>query len=426
LLPEGFKCPQCGGDEFTKESDILDVWFDSGSSWSSVFKDYFASELQEWRPADVYLEGGDQYRGWFNSSLLISLAKYRHAPYRNVITHGWLITTQGEKMSKSQGTGISPNEVVKESGADILRLWVASSDYHEDVRCSVEILERTVDAYRKIRNTARYALGNLNGFEPGRDTVAETEMLEIDRWVLAELAGVVEQVRQAYETYEFHKATRAIYEFCTVTLSARYFDIIKDRLYTSAPRSLSRRSAQTALYRIADTLARMLGPILVFTTDEIWDNLPADETRPVSVHAALLPPASSKRDEGLLADWEKLFAIRDEVLQSLEESRIAKKIGSSLEARLEISVAGDSFELLSRYRDELRYLFIVSQVEVVRSEENAGGLVVTVTTAQGEKCERCWNYSTRVGESSRYPTVCERCVIALEEIERGQEAQPPN
>jgi isoleucyl-tRNA synthetase len=418
LLPEGFKCPDCGGAEFIKETDILDVWFDSGSSWTSVFKDYFAGELGEWRPADVYLEGGDQYRGWFNSSLLISLAKYRRAPYRNVVTHGWLITTQGEKMSKSQGTGISPNEVVKESGADILRLWVASSDYHEDVRCSQEILERTVDAYRKIRNTARYALGNLSGFDPATGVVAPQDMLEIDRWVLAELDDVIAKVRTAYEAYEFHMATRAIYAFCTVTLSARYFDIIKDRLYTSAPQSRARRSAQTALLRIADALARMLATVLVFTADEIWDNLPADSSRPVSVHMTLLPEASANGEAGLSENWEKLFEIRDDVLQSLEEARIAKQIGSSLEARLEIAAAGESYDLLTRYRDELRYLFIVSQVNVSRSDEGASGVVVKVLPADGKKCERCWNYSTRVGESARYPEVCERCLAALEEIER--------
>jgi isoleucyl-tRNA synthetase len=424
LLPAGFTCERCGGDEFTKETDILDVWFDSGSSWVSVFKDYFATELGEWRPADVYLEGGDQYRGWFNSSLLISLAKYRHAPYRNIVTHGWLITGAGEKMSKSQGTGISPNEVVKESGADILRLWVASSDYHEDVRCSQEILERTVDAYRKLRNTARYALGNLSGFDAEGDTVAAAELLEIDRWVLAELDDVVAQVREAFEAYEFHMATRAIYGFCTVTLSARYFDIIKDRLYTSAPRSLRRRSAQTALYRIADALARMLAPILVFTADEIWENLPADNARPASVHIAVLPEATGERDESLRANWESLFEIRDEVLQALEEARIAKQIGSSLEARLEIAAAADGYDLLVRYRDELRYLFIVSQVDVVRSEEGASGVVVKVLPAEGQKCERCWNYSIRVGESVRYPSVCERCAEALEEIE-SQPADAP-
>ncbi len=422
LLPEGFKCEQCGGTEFTKETDILDVWFDSGSSWTAVFKDYFKEELGEWRPADAYLEGGDQYRGWFNSSLLISLAKYRQAPYRNVITHGWLITVQGEKMSKSAGTGISPNEVVKQSGADILRLWVASSDYHEDVRCSEEILERTVDAYRKIRNTARYALGNLYGFEPSRDSVAHDQLMEIDRWALAELDEVVARVWEAYEAYEFHLATRAIYSFCTVTLSARYFDIIKDRLYTAAPNSFARRSAQTALYQIADALARLLGPILVFTADEIWENLPQDGTRTEFVHMAELPKRIQVSENALRANWERLFEIRDDVLQSLEEARVAKQIGSSLEARVVISASGESYQLLQQYAGELRYLFIVSQVEVVNSNEGASGVVVKVGPAEGKKCERCWNYSTRVGESSRYPTVCERCVVALDEIDKDTRA----
>ena len=418
LLPEGFKCPTCGGDQFTKETDILDVWFDSGSSWTAVFKDYFANELGEWRPADVYLEGGDQYRGWFNSSLLISLAKFRKAPYRNVVTHGWLITTQGEKMSKSQGTGISPNEVVKQSGADILRLWVASSDYHEDVRVSEEILERTVDAYRKIRNTARYALGNLHGFEPASHNVPESDLLEIDRWVLAELDDVISRVWRAYEAYEFHMATRAIYSFCTVTLSARYFDIIKDRLYTSAPASLARRSAQTALYRIADALARLLAPILAFTSDEIWENLPASNDRGASVHLAVLPAeADAQASQELRKNWERLFEIRDSVLQALEDARNSKVIGSSLEARVELAASGETLELLTRYREELRYVFIVSQVEVTAGQ--ADDLAVKVALAEGQKCERCWNYSTRVGESSRYPTVCERCVEALDEIERN-------
>lgn len=419
LLPEGFKCPNCGGGEFTKETDILDVWFDSGSSWPAVFKDYFAAELGDWRPADVYLEGGDQYRGWFNSSLLISLAKYHRAPYRNVITHGWLITVAGVKMSKSAGTGISPNEIVKASGADILRLWVASSDYHEDVRCSEEILERTVDAYRKIRNTARYALGNLHGFDPAEGSVTADEMLEIDRWALAELDEVVKKVRHAFETYEFHLATRAIYSLCTVTLSARYFDIIKDRLYTSAPRSVSRRSAQTALYRIVEALARMLAPVLVFTADEIWENLPAHVGRGAFVHLALLPEASASSSEDLRSNWERLFAIRDKVLQTLEEARIAKKIGSSLEARVEIAASGTDYELLERYRDELRYLFIVSQVDVSQAIDAASEVAVRVGAAEGVKCERCWNYSTQVGESARFPTVCERCVKALEEMERA-------
>jgi isoleucyl-tRNA synthetase len=325
-------------------------------------------------------------------------------------------------MSKSQGTGISPNEVVKSSGADILRLWVASSDYHEDVRVSEEILERTVDAYRKIRNTARYALGNLHGFEPASQSVPESDLLELDRWVLAELDDVISRVWHAYEAYEFHMATRAIYSFCTVTLSARYFDIIKDRLYTSAPASLARRSAQTALYQIADALARLLAPILAFTSDEIWENLPADG-RAGSVHLSLLPNASREtHDRQLLNEWDRLFQLRDQVLGLLEQERNQGTIGSSLRARVVIDPRLEDVGLLEKYWDDLKYIFIVSQVRRANEGELGGAPVLTqfkVEIADGDKCERCWNYSTRVGESSRYPTVCERCVEALQEIEQS-------
>lgn len=419
LLPEGFKCPKCGGQDWTKETDILDVWFDSGSSSVAVLEKY--PELR-W-PADVYLEGGDQYRGWFNSSLMVGLAAHDRAPYDNVITHGWVINVRGEKMSKSQGTGISPNEVVKESGAEILRLWVASSNYQEDVRVSEEILQRISDAYRKIRNTARYALGNLDGFEPARDQVAENELLEIDRWALEELNVVTERARAAYEAYEFHTVYQALYNFCTVTLSARYFDIIKDRLYTAAPRSVARRSAQTALYSIADALARLVSPILVFTSDEIWENLPKGDEQPVSVHMAEFPQASATVDASILTRWAEIFEVRDVVLRALEEARIAKTIGSSLEAKVTLRARGETLELLKGYEAELRYIFIVSQVELLALEEEAGdALRVTVSRAEGEKCERCWNYSVRVGESERYPTVCERCAPVLAELEGEQRA----
>jgi isoleucyl-tRNA synthetase len=424
LLPEGFKCRTCSGTEWTKETDILDVWFDSGTSSMAVLE---RRENLRW-PADVYLEGGDQYRGWFNSSLMVGLAAHGQAPYKAVITHGWVINVQGLKMSKSEGTGISPNEVVKDSGAEILRLWVASSKYQEDVRCSDEILQSASDAYRKMRNTARFALGNLDGFDPKRDSVAEEEMLEIDRWALSELDTVIEKAREGYEAYEFHTVYHALYNFATVTLSARYFDIIKDRLYTAAPRSQARRSAQTALYKIADALARILAPILVFTADEIWENLPkvSDDERLASVHLAELPKVEAARDEETAARWEQIFEVRDMVLRALEEARIAKVIGSSLEARVNISADGETYRLLESYLDNLRYIFIVSQVNLTSAQ--AGGasetnaLAVTIERAAGEKCERCWNYSTRVGESSRYPTACERCVEALAEIEREESA----
>jgi isoleucyl-tRNA synthetase len=329
-------------------------------------------------------------------------------------------------MSKSEGTGVAPGEVVKDSGAEILRLWVAASDYQEDVRASDEILQRVGDAYRKIRNTARFALGNLAGFEPQRDYVAQGELLELDRWALAELESVVERALAAYEAYEFHTVYHTLYNFCTVTLSARYFDIIKDRLYTAAPHAHARRSAQTALYEIADALARLLAPILVFTADEIWENLPpvvagagdAAVGRVPSVHLADFPVVVGARDEGLRADWAQLFEVRDEVLRALEAARMEKLIGSGLEARVEIIARDPIYSLLARYSAELRYIFIVSQVGVMKTEDASAPQVrVHIARADGQKCERCWNYSVRVGEFTRYPTVCERCIEALAEIE---------
>ncbi len=420
LLPPDFKCGNCGAAEFTKETDILDVWFDSGSSSVAVLE---SRENLRW-PADVYIEGGDQFRGWFNSSLMVGLAVHDRAPYDVVLCHGWTLDAQGKAMHKSLGNAVSPDEVIPKLGAEVLRLWCVSSDYMEDMRCSDEILQRVTDGYRKLRNTARFALGNLDGFDPARDAVGEDEMLEIDRWALAELNSIVTDVRAAYEAYDFHVVYQTLHQFCTVTLSARYFDIIKDRLYTFAPRNQARRSAQTALYKIADALARMMAPILVFTADEIWESLPVDLNAPAlpSVHVGLLPGAeASDSNAELLTTWAHLFGYRDQVLGKLEEARIAKVIGSSLEARVEISAGSHAFEKLAAHGDNLRYLFIVSEVELnePNAELGADDLQVTITRAHGDKCDRCWNYSTRVGESSRYPTVCERCVTALEEIEAG-------
>ena len=411
LLPAGFKCRKCDAGDFSKETDILDVWFDSGSSSIAVLEN---RENLRW-PADVYIEGGDQFRGWFNSSLFVGLAVHDRAPYKTVLTHGWTLDAQGKAMHKSSGNAVSPDEVIPQLGAEVLRLWCASSDYFEDMRCSEEILQRVSDGYRKLRNTARYTLGNLDGFDPARDSVPEAEMLELDRWALAELDLVIEKVRAAYGAYEFHTVYHTLYDFCTVTLSARYFDILKDRLYTFAPRNPARRSAQTALYTIVDALARMLATILVFTADEIWESLPEDGSRAASVHLTELPSASGKGDEALTARWNQVFAVREEVMRALEDARVAKLIGGALEAAVDITASGDRYELLDRYRDDLRYVFIVSQVSLTKAE--TGDVSIKVRRADGRKCERCWNYSTRVGESARYPTVCERCVEALEEIE---------
>jgi isoleucyl-tRNA synthetase len=290
----------------------------------------------------------------------------------------------------------------------------------DDMRCSDEILQRVSDGYRKLRNTARFALGNLDGFEPAKEGVDEHEMLEIDRWALAALNSAIVDVREAYEAYDFHLVYQTLHQFCTVTLSARYFDIIKDRLYTFAPKNQARRSAQTALYKIADALARMLAPILVFTSDEIWENLPrsATDTEP-SVHVATFPEPLASSHTDLLTTWAHLFGYRDEVLAKLEAARVARLIGSSLEARVQISAGSEAYGKLAPHRDFLRYLFIVSEVELAEpnAEMESGAIEVTIARARGEKCERCWNYSSRVGESSKYPSVCERCVVALEEIE---------
>jgi isoleucyl-tRNA synthetase len=346
----------------------------------------------------------------------VGLAAHNRAPYKAVVTHGWTLDAQGRAMHKSAGNAVEPDVVIKESGAEIIRLWCASSNYFDDMRASGEILQRVTDGYRKLRNTARFALGNLHGFDPDRDSVNDDELEEIDRWALSELRNVLNKVLSAYDSFEFHLVYHALYNFATVTLSARYFDIIKDRLYTYAPRNKARRSAQTALHRIADGLARALAPILVFTADEIWENLPEATSKAQSVHLAEFPRPAMTIDEELGKNWEELFVVRDEVLRALEEARVAKEIGSSLEAKVTLTASGGTLALLKKYETELRYVFIVSQVNVQAAEGNKA-LGISVSKADGEKCERCWNYSTRVGESEKYPTVCERCVSALEEIE---------
>ncbi len=407
LLPEGYKCGNCGGQDFYKETDILDVWFDSGSSCAAVLETRDNLEF----PADVYIEGGDQYRGWFNSSLMCGLVKHDKAPFRNVLTHGWVVDGEGKKQSKSLGNVTAPKEIINESGAEILRLWAAAVEYTEDVRCSDEILHRVVDAYRKFRNTLRYALGNVSSFDPATQSVEHEELLEIDRWALASLDRVIEKVKEGYDTFDFQSVYRTLYDFVTVALSARYFDIIKDRLYILAPDSHERRSAQTAVYTIADALSRLLAPILVFTADEAFENLPGE--RPVSVHLAEFPAQTGIDDKELLSKWERLYAIRDDVLKRLEEARAEKVIGSGLQAKVVMTVDKETMNFLLPYYNDLRYLFIVSQVEV----HEGGSFTVRIEKADGEKCERCWNFSVRVGEFEDFPTVCERCHDALKEID---------
>jgi isoleucyl-tRNA synthetase len=416
FISAGTTCAKCGGSAFSKESDILDVWFDSGSSHLAVLG--HTDELP-W-PADMYLEGGDQYRGWFHSSLLIGVALKGAAPYRESATNGWTLDAQGRAMSKSLGNGIEPDEIIKQFGAEVLRLWVASVEFHEDVRLSDTILTRLSEAYRKLRNTFRYALANLADFDPERDSLAAGELLEVDQWILFETEELIRRCRKAYDEFAFHRVYRAVYDFATINLSAVYFDISKDRLYTGAPRSRARRSAQTALYRINDALVRLLAPLMSFTTEEVWSHMKRAPSSPDSVHLALLPEpaevvAGLEGDARQRADyWRRLMDVRDVVLKELEVKRQEKFIGAPLEARVRISANGDLYPLLDRYKGDLPGLFIVSQVELQNTPGDAIG--VTVERAQGDKCERCWKYTQDVGASDRFPTLCRPCADAVTEI----------
>jgi isoleucyl-tRNA synthetase len=414
LLPEGTVCPKCGAAEFGKESDILDVWFDSGSSHLAVLNERFGLT---W-PSDMYIEGGDQYRGWFQSSLLVATGIKGAAPYRESALNGWVLDGEGRAMHKSLGNTIEPDEVIKHHGAEILRLWSASVQFSEDVRISETILTRLVDAYRKLRNTFRYLLGNLSDFDASRDAVPAGELSEIDQWILLRAEDLVARCRVWYEGFEFHKVYHTVYAFATVDLSAIYFDVLKDRLYTSATRSQARRSAQTALYRLLDALVRLLAPIMSFTAEEVWGHLGRSE----SVHLAYFPepgeltagiPAGArKRAE----NWNRLIEVRDDVLKSLEAARNEKLIGAPLEARVRLSANGDLYPLLEQYASELPALFIVSQVALDRAE---GGLKVEVERAAGAKCERCWKYTTDTGADARYPTICGACAGAIDEMLNG-------
>ncbi|HUJ22877.1 MAG TPA: isoleucine--tRNA ligase [Bryobacteraceae bacterium] len=412
LIPAGTTCPRCGSAEFTKESDILDVWFDSGSSHLAVLT---RENGFDW-PSHLYIEGGDQYRGWFHSSLLVGVGLRGAAPYRACATNGWALDGDGRAMSKSLGNVIAPEEVIKKYGAEVLRLWTASVEFHEDVRMSDLILARLTEAYRKLRNTFRYPLGNLSDFDPQRDVVPGDRLPEIDQWILLRAEDLVARCRAWYEEFAFHKVYRALYDFATVDLSAVYFDVLKDRLYTAAPRSHSRRSAQTVLHRLVYALVRLCAPILVFTTEEVWKHMGLEG----SVHTALFPEPAEltagipgehrKRAE----NWDRLMEVRQDVLKSLEVARREKFIGAPLEARIRLSANGDLYPLLEKYAAELPALFIVSQVELA-----AGGgdeIRVKVERAAGAKCERCWKYTTDVGSNAAYPTICAACAGAVDEI----------
>jgi isoleucyl-tRNA synthetase len=421
LLPTGSVCAHCGGAEFRKETDILDVWVDAGVSWFAVaetdpdLKTAYAA-FQNGEDVEVlYLEGADQYRGWFNSSLLTSIALRGRAPYSHVTTAGWTLDEQGRAMSKSLGNGVDPVDIANRMGGEIVRLWVASIDFREDMAASENLMQRCAEIYKKLRNTFRFLLGNLNGFDPVRDRVAEADLLPLDRYMLARTRDLTEKILAWYAAFEFHRVYHAVNEFAIVDLSSFYLDVLKDRLYTFAPSSRERRSAQTVLWQIAETLVRLVAPILSFTADEVWEYLPMIEGREASVHLAQFPaPAEifSDNPTPLLEEWKQIFAVRDAALVKLEEERKEKRIGKGLEAELVIAAVGEQLALLQRYADGLKEIVNVSKVTVIAGTE----LVVTALPASGTKCARCWNFMPEVSNYGIWQNVCARCQGALKEM----------
>jgi len=483
LLPAGTKCPHCGSTKFEKETDIFDVWLESGASYLALISEEKMADEPEYPwPSDLYLEGGDQYRGWFQSSLLCAMGTRATPPYRGVVTPGWTLDETGRAMSKSRGNDVDPVDIASRLGGEIVRLWTASVDFREDVVGSEALMQRVGENYKKIRNTFRYILSNLSGFDPQKDAVPFDQMEALDQYMLRETCAFAADVRRWYDEFAFHRIYQRVNHFCIVDLSAFYFDVLKDRLYIFAPHSQARRSAQTAIWRIGEALVRLLAPIMTFTCEEVWQHLPKVVAAPIdadvedanvedarlaafaraeSVHLALFPtdadilgtesrasapgpsaekgfgkgtalePAlsasrrvpSERTNNGALApeardgDWATLRSVRDEVLKALEEARNNKLIGGGLEAQVLITATDALYSVLRRYEDQLRYLFIVSAVTLAQGSGNGtGGVHVEVKKADGAKCERCWNYSTHVGEDKTYPTVCERCSAVLKEL----------
>lgn len=415
LLPEGFVCPACGSSNLEKEMDILDVWFDSGVSHAAVLE----TRANLSSPADLYLEGSDQHRGWFHSSLLVGVGTRGTAPYKSVLTHGFVLDGAGRKMSKSLGNVTAPEDVIKKFGADVLRLWVATQDYRDDNRISPEILTRVSEAYRRIRNTCRYILGNISDFDPDADAVAYPDLLEIDRWALHQLELLKERVLKAYEDMEFHVIYQSVNAFCSVEMSAFYLDILKDRLYSSRRDSLKRRSAQTALHLILDSLVKLTAPVISFTADEVWWHMPMQTVE--SVHLTEFPPlVPEHRDDLLAGRWENIIRVRGEVSKALETARVKKVIGHSLDAAVTLSAPEELLVFLQEYKDELKSVFIISKVMLTENlegefvtAENVEGLKIRVEAAPGVKCERCWCYDERIGTDADHPTICPKCIEAV-------------
>ena len=410
ILPKGYKCPHCGGVRFTKENDTLDGWFDSGSTHAAVIK----NDPDLAHPADLYLEGADQYRGWFQSSLLTSVAVFGYAPFKQVLTHGWTVDGEGKAMHKSLGNAIAPEEIISKYGADLLRMWVASSDYRVDVRVSDAIFAQLSETYRKIRNTARILLANLSGFDP--DAMFPTDALEdIDKWLLSELNSLVKIVNEAYQNYEFHVVYHEINDFCTVQLSKLYIDITKDRLYAEGENSPRRRSAQAVMYKALDTLIKLLAPILAYTCEEIWEFMPHRSGEkiesPLLCDMPQFDEAMSYSEEA--AKYNALFACRDDVLKALETARADKIIGKSLDADIVIEATGDDYTALAACGDKLAEIMIVSRAKLVKGEGNENAVSVEVTPASGHKCDRCWTFTDDGVETEDGGWLCERCRKAI-------------
>jgi isoleucyl-tRNA synthetase len=423
FVPDNFNCPNCGSKELRQETDILDVWFESGTSYYPVIAQKEKLSL----PVDLYLEGTDQHRGWFQASLITSVAAFGKAPFVSVLTHGFVVDENGRKMSKSLGNFIPTDTVLKEFGADILRLWITSVDFRNDTRTSLKIFAESGEAYRKIRNTFRYLLGNLYDFDPAKDSVVPERMAEIDRWALARLQEVTKTVTKGYEDFDFHIVYQALYNFCVVDLSAFYFDIHKDTLYTGAKNSLRRRSAQTALCHILEALTRFYAPVLVHTAEEVWKLLPKKEGREESVHLARFPIVEDQfEDAKLLERWEKIIAVREEVARELEKLREGKIIGSSLEAAVTLFADNSQLhEFLESFGNSLESIFIVSEVNLVEGIPESAAkavdvrhLAVSVTKCEYKKCERCWNLRKSVGTDSKHPALCHVCVDVVEGREK--------
>jgi isoleucyl-tRNA synthetase len=422
LIPSGFKCKDCGSSDFKKSEDILDVWFDSGVSSQAVVRGMLQADL----PADLYLEGSDQHRGWFQSSLIPAVAIEGKPPFSAVLTHGFVVDGQGHKMSKSLGNVVAPQDIIKQSGADILRLWVASSSYHDDIRISKEILERLIDAYRKIRNTFRYILGNVNGFDPDQNLLTYVQLLDLDRYALARFAGYMEEIKAAYQEYEFARVYKAIYAFCNEDLSSFYLDILKDRLYTSPSNSIERRSAQTVLYHILNLLVRALSPLLSFTAEEIYMSMPKGSSLAKfgSVHLLTwIDPPKEWNNPSLVERFQPLVDFRPHVLKALDEMRKNGEIGSSLEAQVLIQTSSvRDWEYFQSMKDLLEQSFIVSKVHLEKVQDIATGVseafaktMIVVKKAEGQKCARCWNYKQDVGSSTEHPSLCGRCAHIVKE-----------